>query len=208
MAHGGRGGFVWPQVATGGLSGLGGGGSGPGCGHEGGGEAGEGGVGVDTGEMLRAVDDFDLATHPVVVVPRQVAGHLDDARLIEAVRRHTLLVGPDGELAWLRRVLGLGAVAVAGVDIGCTDDELVVDRVVVAHHEADLRSHLDAQCRGEEPAVLDVDDDGHGAGSQRDRRRGLVRGSENEATEGDRGTGDDRSNQWREAVHGATRVAC
>ena len=92
------------HAGTGGASALGGGGG--------------GGSGLDTAQMLRALDDLDLAAHPVVVVAGQVAGHLDHAGLVEAVRRHALLVGTDGQLAWPRRVLGFGAVAVAGVDIG------------------------------------------------------------------------------------------
>ena len=54
-------------------------------------------------------------------------------------------------------------VLVGAVHVGVADDELVGDRVVVAHDELDQRALVDAEVADGEPAVLDAELDSHHA---------------------------------------------
>ena len=84
---------------------------------------------------------------------------------VEAVHRLADRVGAHGHLAGNRWVDALGAVRVCRVDRRWADHELVVDRIVVAHHEPHERSGPHLQILEPEVAVMDVDGQGHQTGT-------------------------------------------
>ena len=107
------------------------------------------------------------------------------ADLVEPVERHTVVLRVDGDLAGHGRMPRFGPVFVTGVHRVVTDDELVIDRIVVVHDEPHRRALLHAHRVEVEAAVLDVDVHRHQAGAER-RCRGRGLGGEHVAESGRR----------------------
>src|SRR5437764_2642048 len=106
--------------------------------------------------QARTSDHADPALHAEREMTGQMAGEQVSARAVELEERHPVVLGSKRYLSGNGRVRRFLAELVATVDGRITDDELVVDRVVVVHDEAHGRAGLHFQRLDREVAVPDV----------------------------------------------------